>query len=268
MGVALSRAMHKCDFNRIVAELGSACLSTATNACGILATITLASQQARLAVASSTEIVSNIQLALSSDSNQLPHNAALLVSMLSTVGSFRRAFVRSQGLKTLVELLNTSDDPGEQCNVLFALVTLAGAGKDCHSELYEALVKSGVTWKARSLCTCGNPDVEANARTLAQKLRIMPQALALERIGSSGAVHALALLSCDSQALSPQRVTPRQLGTHSIGEQSPTRPVVSRKRKLEMQLEEDPSKTARLDSSCSGFGALDSLASVVQAASG
>lgn len=187
--------------------------------------------------------------------------------MLSTVGSFRRAFVRSDGLKTLVELLNASDDPGEQCNVLYALVTLVGAGKDCHSELYDALVKSGVTWKARSLCICGNPDVESNARTLAQELRMMPQALALERIGSSGAVHALALLSCDTQALSPQRVTPRKSGTHMIGEQSPTRSGASKKRKLDMQLEDSPSKASRLDS-YGGFGALDSLASVVQAASG
>merc|ERR1712166_86093 len=195
------------NFDRMVAEIGSENPVIATNACGIVATLALASQCARTAVSTSQNIIANIEKALGSEEGDLARNAALLVSMLSTVASFRLSFVKSKGLKHLVNLLNKSEDAGQQCNVLHALVTLAGAGRDCHSELYDSLVKSGVTWKARQLMCSGNVKVEANARALAQKLRPMPSALSLERMGSSDAVHALALLSCDNRA-SGEQITP------------------------------------------------------------
>jgi len=197
------------NFDRMVAEIGSTDPVVATNACGVVATLALASQCARTAVSTSQDIVANIEKALGSKEGNLAHNAALLVSMLSTVASFRLGFVKSKGLKHLVDLLNESECAGQQCNVLHALVTLAGAGRDCHSELYDSLVTSGVFWKARQLMCSGDSNVEANARALAQKLRPMPSALSLERMGSSDAVHALALLSCDNRASGEQITPPR-----------------------------------------------------------
>lgn len=258
-----------------LAALGSPDIPCATNACGILCTLTLASQQARSAVASAKHIIANIEQALASGSNQLPHNAALLISMLSSVASFRRNFVKSLGLKHLVNLLNQSEDSGEQCNVLFALVALAEAGRDCHSELYDSLVASEVTWKARQLMGSAEPTVQANARTLAQKLRNMPQALSLGRTGSSDAVHALALLSCDTKALAPtspdqvKTPSPRRGSTKSMSGFSPNRPS---KRRLETldTLAQASRKVSRIGDhveQANGFLALDSLASLtVQAA--
>lgn len=200
------------DYERIVAALGSADTAEATNACGILCTLSVASQCIRTAVSSSPSIIAHIESALRGHSNlstnALQHNVALLVSILSTVASFRRAFVKSAGLRLLVDMLNKSDDSGEQCNVLYALVTLAGSGQDCHSELYDLLVESGVAWKARPLMLSADSNVQSNARTLAAELRIMPQALGLERMGSSDAVHALALLSCDTRPECQEMITP------------------------------------------------------------
>ena len=89
----------KIDYERIVAGLASSDLGSASNACGILCTLTLASQQSRSAVSSAKDIIPNIEKALASDvSWPLPHNAALLSSMLAEVASFRRAFVRCVNL--------------------------------------------------------------------------------------------------------------------------------------------------------------------------
>eukprot|EP00656_Telonema_subtile_P029081 TRINITY_DN319_c0_g1_i1.p1 TRINITY_DN319_c0_g1~~TRINITY_DN319_c0_g1_i1.p1 ORF type:complete len:259 (+),score=41.70 TRINITY_DN319_c0_g1_i1:119-895(+) len=185
------------DFDRIVAEVASESLVVATNACGVLCTLTIASQRARSAVSSSPVVVPNIEIALGAGGD-LPHNAALLVSQLATVGSFRLRFVKSKGLQLLVNLLNQSEHEGEQCNVLHALVSLAGAGRDCHSELYASLVKSGVTWKARQLMCSSHPHVHANAQSLADAVRSMGQVLGLSQADSTDAVNALALLSCDT----------------------------------------------------------------------
>eukprot|EP00656_Telonema_subtile_P029084 TRINITY_DN319_c0_g3_i1.p1 TRINITY_DN319_c0_g3~~TRINITY_DN319_c0_g3_i1.p1 ORF type:complete len:261 (+),score=37.09 TRINITY_DN319_c0_g3_i1:186-968(+) len=196
-------------FDKMVSEIASDDLTIATNACGILCTLTIASQRARSAVSSSPSIVANIEKALAA-THDLPHNTSLLVSQLATVASFRLRFVKSTGLTLLVDLLNKSEDGGEQCNVLHALVSLAGAGRDCHSELYDSLVKSGVTWKARQLMCSPHPNAQINAQALAQIVRSMPQALELEQMGSSDAVHVLALLSCDNRAGGDNRVTPKR----------------------------------------------------------
>jgi len=133
--------------------------------------------------------------------------------MLSTVTSFRRAFVKSDGLGLLVDLLTKSEDAGEQTNLLYALVTLAKGGRDCHTELYELLVESGMAWTlVRALMQSADAKVEENARALAGQLRTMPQSLALEHTGSSDAVHALALLSCDNRNQS-EETTPQNAGT-------------------------------------------------------
>merc|ERR1711865_1333500 len=81
------------DHNRMVAALGSPNLMEATNAAGILCTIlSLDCQSTRTAISSSPLIVTNIEKALSG-TGDLPHNAALLVSMLSTITSFRRSWL-------------------------------------------------------------------------------------------------------------------------------------------------------------------------------
>merc|ERR1712166_716445 len=168
------------DHNRMVAALGSPNLMEATNAAGILCTIlSLDCQSTRTAISSSPLIVTNIEKALSG-TGDLPHNAALLVSMLSTITSFRRAFVKSDGLGLLVDLLTKSEDAGEQTNLLYAIVTLAKGGRDCHTELYELLAESGMAWTlVRTLMQSPDAKVEENARALAGQLRTMPQSLAL-----------------------------------------------------------------------------------------
>jgi len=233
------------DHNRMVAALGSPDIAKATNAAGILCTVCMESQCIRTAVSSSEHIVSNIELALGGSAD-LPHNAALLVSMLSTVTSFRRSFVRSAGLRLLVDLLNKSQDPGEQCNLLYALVALATAGRDCHTELYDLLVKSGMAWVlVRTLMQSPDLKVQENARALAEQLRKMPSSLALERTGSSDAVHTLALLSCDNRTdQNDDNFTPNNAKTNhwSPSSRSPSRkrgnrvisPISSQKRKLDI----------------------------------
>eukprot|EP00657_Telonema_sp_P-1_P012050 TRINITY_DN818_c0_g1_i2.p1 TRINITY_DN818_c0_g1~~TRINITY_DN818_c0_g1_i2.p1 ORF type:complete len:256 (-),score=64.87 TRINITY_DN818_c0_g1_i2:93-860(-) len=212
--------------------------TAATNACGVLCTLTVGSQRARSAVSSSPNIIENIEKALGSKGN-LPHNAALLVSILSTVASFRLAFVKSKGLKHLMVLLNRSTDPGEQCNVLYALVTLAEAGRDCHSELYDSLVQSGVIWKTRQLMCSDHVHVQANATALAEQLRPMPQALTLARMGSSDAVHALALLSCDNRPANDQ-ITPTRK-TKPLDQWSPTN-ISKRRRPVDVAIPQRPEK--------------------------
>jgi hypothetical protein len=209
----------------MVAALGSPNLMEATNAAGILCTIlSLDCQSTRTAISSSPLIVTNIEKALSG-TGDLPHNAALLVSMLSTITSFRRAFVKSDGLGLLVDLLTKSEDAGEQTNLLYALVTLAKGGRDCHTELYELLAESGMAWTlVRTLMQSPDAKVEENARALAGQLRTMPQSLALERTGSSDAVHALALLSCDNRNPSEETTPQNASTTHwSPSSKSPSR---------------------------------------------
>merc|ERR1712086_1101087 len=222
------------DHNRMVAALGSPNLMEATNAAGILCTIlSLDCQSTRTAISSSPLIVTNIEKALSG-TGDLPHNAALLVSMLSTITSFRRAFVKSDGLGLLVDLLTKSEDAGEQTNLLYAIVTLAKGGRDCHTELYELLAESGMAWTlVRTLMQSPDAKVEENARALAGQLRTMPQSLALERTGSSDAVHALALLSCDNRNPSEETTPQNASTTHwSPSSKSPSRDK-RKKRKLE-----------------------------------
>jgi len=209
----------------MVAALGSPNLMEATNAAGILCTIlSLDCQSTRTAISSSPLIVTNIEKALSG-TGDLPHNAALLVSMLSTITSFRRAFVKSDGLGLLVDLLTKSEDAGEQTNLLYAIVTLAKGGRDCHTELYELLAESGMAWTlVRTLMQSPDAKVEENARALAGQLRTMPQSLALERTGSSDAVHALALLSCDNRNPSEETTPQNASTTHwSPSSKSPSR---------------------------------------------
>eukprot|EP00658_Telonema_sp_P-2_P005341 TRINITY_DN119_c0_g1_i1.p1 TRINITY_DN119_c0_g1~~TRINITY_DN119_c0_g1_i1.p1 ORF type:complete len:280 (+),score=58.77 TRINITY_DN119_c0_g1_i1:119-958(+) len=265
-GVARSN-MSGVNFQLIIDQLASRQLSVATNACGILCSITLGSQRARSAVSSAPDIIEHVTKALGGKGD-LPHNAALLVSILSTVASFRLAFVKSKGLKLLVNLLNKSEDSGEQTNIMYALTELAGAGKDCHTELYDTLVSSGVTWKARQLMCSGDENLESNAHDLAQKLRVMPvSGLALERMGSSDAVHALALLGCDNRTSAANRVTPNRR-TKPMNQWSPSQH--SKKRRLEHPTVDRSSRRARLEESQSdqarsqGVG-LSALASVIHA---
>lgn len=129
-------------------------------------------------------------------------------------------------------MLNTTEDAGEQCNVLYALVTLACAGKDCHTELYNLLVQSGAAWKARPLMLSTDSNVQKNARNLAEELRLMPQGgLALERMGSSEAVHALALLSCDTRPEREDSVTPNARTSRSSHWGSSSRSSSSKRKK-------------------------------------
>merc|ERR1711865_863836 len=186
------------DHNRMVAALGSSNLMEATNAAGILCTIlSLDCQSTRTAISSSPLIVTNIEKALSG-TGDLPHNAALLVSMLSTITSFHRAFVKSDGLGLLVDLLTKSEDAGEQTNLLYAIVTLAKGGRDCHTELYELLAESGMAWTlVRTLVQSPDAKVEENA---------------------------LALLSCDNRNPSEETTPQNASTTHwSPSSKSPSR---------------------------------------------
>merc|ERR1712166_920081 len=189
------------EHNRMVAALGSPNLMEATNAAGILCTIlSLDCQSTRTAISSSPLIVTNIEKALSG-TGDLPHNTALLVSMLSTITSFRRAFVKSDGLGLLVDLLTKSEDAGEQTNLLYAIVTLAKGGRDCHTELYELLAESGMAWTlVRTLMQSPDAKVEENARALAGQLRTMPLPLT-------------GVLAANPLRVISERTGPRPLGT-------------------------------------------------------